>query len=265
MNHKPILIEDISLSFNKKLLFSEFTAKIFYRNRIAIIGNNGSGKTSLLKMLMNKIEPSSGIIKMSKDVKIGYVPQIILDQNTYSGGERFLKSFSKIIGQDINLLMLDEPTNHLDKENKKSLINMLSRFNETLIIVSHDEDLLKNCIDIIWKIDEGKIKNFSGGYQDFLSEEEIFKNKNVQSFLDLKRQRKHMISSLEFEQKGSPSKKHKKEKDRCLKAKRKETASSTKGGRAIGVEKTKNIRILILIYYFGVNKIINYDEIKRYP
>lgn len=233
MIHNPININNISLSFGNKICFSEFSAKIYYRNKIGIIGNNGTGKSSLLKLIMKEIEPSSGSINIPEEVKIGYVPQTIEDKTTLSGGERFLKSLSNVLGQDMNLLLLDEPTNHLDYDNRKSLMKMLNRFSETLIVISHDEELLKNCVNIIWNIDEQKVNIFSGKYEDYLREQEINRDKNLGSLLDLKKEQKNLRSSLQFEQeragKSKTNLKNKREKDRSLRNKMKDTASRTTG------------------------------------
>ena len=167
--HKIISIKDISLSFVNKNCFEDFSSTIYPGSRIAIIGRNGSGKSSLLNILRAKLLPSSGDIILPADICIGYVEQTINDFDNLSGGQRLNKRLSEALAQFPDLLLLDEPTNHLDQDNRKSLMQMLKRYQGTLIVVSHDTELLRNCIDILWHIDN-KIHEFTGSYDDYMRE-----------------------------------------------------------------------------------------------
>jgi ATPase subunit of ABC transporter with duplicated ATPase domains len=131
--HKPILINDLGLSFPQKSCFANFNAQIRFGNRIAIIGNNGSGKSTLLKILQGTQEPSHGEVIIPSDVIFGYVPQIIEDFNSLSGGERLQKSLAKALALKPNVLILDEPTNHLDRHGCKSLMRMLQGYTGCLL------------------------------------------------------------------------------------------------------------------------------------
>ena len=164
----PISLKDVSLSFSNKKCFESFSTQIYPGSRIAIIGRNGSGKSSLLHILHQKISPSGGEISIPNHVNVGYVEQVINDFNNLSGGQRLNKRLSEALAQFPDLLLLDEPTNHLDKENRKSLMQMLRRYQGTLIIVSHDTELLRNCIDTLWHIDNNKIHEFTGSYDDYM-------------------------------------------------------------------------------------------------
>jgi ATPase subunit of ABC transporter with duplicated ATPase domains len=84
-----------------------------------------------------------------------------------SGGEKFNKVLSSAFSQQPDILLLDEPTNHLDLKNRNSLIKMLNFYKGTLIIVSHDVELLRNSIDTLWHIDTGQIKIFNGKYNNY--------------------------------------------------------------------------------------------------
>lgn len=169
MIHKPIQLKDISLLFPHKTCFENFTAQISYGDRIAIIGPNGAGKSTLLKMLQGLVEAGSGEIKVPDDLVLGYVPQIVDEFVDSSGGERLNKALTQALAIDPNVLLLDEPTNHLDLSNRKSLMKMLRSYHGTIIAVSHDVELLRNCIDIIWHIDDGRIHIFSGNYDDYIA------------------------------------------------------------------------------------------------
>lgn len=161
MIHKPIQIKDLELSFSHKTCFENFSCLISYGSRIAVIGRNGSGKSALLKMISSLCE---------RDAVVGYVPQVIVDHNDLSGGQRLNKAVTKSLSLDPNVLLLDEPTNHLDGRNRKNLMRMLQNYSGTLIIVSHDKELLRRCTDILWHIDNGKIHIFSGNYDDYMRE-----------------------------------------------------------------------------------------------
>ena len=105
---------------------------------------------------------------MPKGVCLGYVEQTIQDFDNLSGGQRLNRRLSEQLAQNPDLLLLDEPTNHLDKGNRKSLMRMLRRFQGTLIIVSHDTELLRHCVDTLWHIDNGRIIDFNGSYDDYM-------------------------------------------------------------------------------------------------
>lgn len=168
--HKPIFIKGLGLSFSNKLCFQNFSTKIHFGSRIAIIGRNGSGKSSLLNILRGELSTSDGEMVIPDDLCIGYVEQTIHDFNELSGGQRLNKRLSEALAQLPDLLLLDEPTNHLDQDNRKSLMRMLMHYQGTLIIVSHDTELLRNCIDTLWHIDNNKIYEFSGSYDDYIRE-----------------------------------------------------------------------------------------------
>ena len=168
--HRPILLKNISLSFFKKSCFENFSGQIYPGKRIVIIGRNGSGKSSLLNILRKKLIPTSGEVIIPDDLCIGFVEQTISDFNNLSGGQRFNKRLSEALAQSPDLLLLDEPTNHLDEDNRKNLIKMLNTYHSTLVIASHDTELLRKCSNILWHIDNNKICEFSSSYDDYIRE-----------------------------------------------------------------------------------------------
>ncbi|MDR2860493.1 MAG: ATP-binding cassette domain-containing protein, partial [Elusimicrobiota bacterium] len=167
---QPIFIDNISLYFPNKICFENFSAQIYSGARIAIIGNNGSGKSTLLKIINGDFNDFEGEIRNNKGIVFGYVPQMISDYGDLSGGEKFNKSLSAAFSQKPDILLLDEPTNHLDAKNRKSLMKMINNYLGAVIIVSHDEEVLRNCIDTFWHIDNGIIKFFSGKYDDYIQD-----------------------------------------------------------------------------------------------
>jgi len=162
MPHIPLSLNKLCLEFPHKTCFKNFSSIINSGDHIAIVGNNGSGKSSLLNILKQNFE--------SQDIVISYVPQIIDEHQNLSGGQRFERSFTQALSTDPDILLLDEPTNHLDIKNRRSLIQKLKSYKGTLIIVSHDQELLQNYFNIFWHIDNGKISIFSGIYIDYINE-----------------------------------------------------------------------------------------------
>lgn len=170
MTHKPIHIQNLELSFPHKTCFDNFNTQIYYGNRIAIIGRNGSGKSHLLQCIAGLTQATSGHIKHDTDVTFGFVPQIIENHDILSGAERFHQALTSALKQQPNVLLLDEPTNHLDRRNKQQLLRMLQSYAGTLIMVSHDTELLRNTVDCLWHIEHGEITQFHGAYDDYVRE-----------------------------------------------------------------------------------------------
>ncbi|MDR0406847.1 MAG: ATP-binding cassette domain-containing protein [Holosporales bacterium] len=162
--HSLIHIKDFSLSFPNKTCFENFSMQISFRDRIAIIGRNGAGKSSLLSSIAHTIS------EKHLEISYGHVPQIITHFDTSSGGERFNKSLSQVLAQHPSMLLLDEPTNHLDSQNRKNLLRILEAYAGTLIIVTHDKEILRTCVDTLWHINEGKISIFHGNYNTYMDE-----------------------------------------------------------------------------------------------
>jgi len=203
MMHKPIQIKNLDLSFPHKTCFENFSCQIPYGSRIAIIGRNGSGKSSLLKMIASLC---------GEDAVVGYVPQVIIDHTDLSGGQRLNKAVTEALSLDPNILLLDEPTNHLDHRNRKSLMRMLQNYPGTLIMVSHDKELFRQCTDTLWHIDNGKIHIFSGNYDDYMSEIKL-KRTSIEGELELlNRKSKGMHHKLMQEQQRAAKSKAKGEK-----------------------------------------------------
>lgn len=187
-----IQIHNLTLSFPHKTCFEDFSVNLQYGSRIAIIGRNGSGKSTLLRMLKD--------IAAKQNMVVGYVPQIIEDFDHLSGGQRFNKALTEAIALSPDLLLLDEPTNHLDHHNRKSLMRMLRGFSGILIIVSHDVEILRNCVDTLWHIDNGRVNIFTGNYDDYMHEIRAKRTSIEQELSRLNRQKQGMHTALMKEQ-----------------------------------------------------------------
>jgi ATPase subunit of ABC transporter with duplicated ATPase domains len=198
--HKPILFKGLSLCLPHKTCFENFNANINYGSRIAIIGRNGSGKSTLLKMMQGLVDATAGDVHIPADVVFGYVPQVVEDFNQLSGGQRLNAAVTQALSLKPNVLLLDEPTNHLDRHNRQSLMRLLRNFDGTLIVVSHDTELLRHCIDTLWHIDNGQVQVFSGNYDDYMAETHSKRQQTELAIHRLDRQKKDTHKDLMKEQ-----------------------------------------------------------------
>lgn len=167
MMNRPIQLTNVGLTFPTKTCFEDFTTHIYPGSRIAIIGPNGCGKTSLLKILQGALSCSEGKIDVPAGTTFGYVPQIVGDFDQLSGGERVITLFNQVLATDPNILLLDEPTNHLDQTHRQNLIRTIHRFTGTILMVSHDPAFINACGNIIWHIEEKKVHVFMGNYDNY--------------------------------------------------------------------------------------------------
>ena len=157
MAHKPIHIKDVSLSFPHKDCFERFTARIQYGDRVAVIGRNGSGKSTFLKMLQGILEPSEGRRLLNDFLfrKNGEVNALV---STLSGGEKARLSLAQIAARTPRLLMPDEISNNLDLETREHAIQVLKAYPGAMIIISHDEDFLRQVnVSCHYEIKEGTL------------------------------------------------------------------------------------------------------------
>ena len=201
-------IENLSKSFGQKHLFSNVNIDLKRSEKIALIGANGRGKTTLLKIIMDKVKPDSGVKVLGTNVEIGYYDQeqsylsenkTILDEvwddypnlttskirtalasflftgddvfktiDKLSGGEKCRISLLKLILSKSNLLLLDEPTNHLDIPSREALENAILNYDGTLIVISHDRYFLNKVINRIYELEENGISEYLGNYSYYI-------------------------------------------------------------------------------------------------
>jgi ATPase subunit of ABC transporter with duplicated ATPase domains len=200
MTHKPIQFNNICFSLPHKLCFEQLNETISFGHRIAIIGQNGSGKSTLLNIIRGIIEPTDGEIILPQDLVISYVPQLIEEFDSLSGAQRFNEKLTQALAARPNVLLLDEPTNHLDRKNRHSLMRMLQSFDGTLIVVTHDVELLRQVADTIWYIERGTVRVFTGSYDDYQRELAIEHQTIEQEMSRLSRQKRDMHRALMQEQ-----------------------------------------------------------------
>lgn len=201
MSHKPMRIERLSVSFPEKVCIEECTIQIAYGDRIALIGQNGSGKSTFLKILAGQLPIPKSAIMMPDDIKIGFVPQIPTHDHALSGGEHFNKILTKELLKNPNMLLLDEPTNHLDRRQRSHLVRFLNSFQHTLLIATHDVDVLTTCFNTFLHFEHGQTHLFRGHYGHYhemvcKKRESLLKELHI---LDLERKSLHQSLMQEQE------------------------------------------------------------------
>lgn len=217
----PIIIEDVRKDFGAHNVFHDVTFTIRRGEKVAFVGKNGEGKSTLVKCIMGQLD-YLGTLKVGHNVKIGYFAQnqaALLDEDktvfdtvdyvavgdirtkirdilgafmfggeasekkvkVLSGGERSRLAMIRLLLEPCNLLILDEPTNHLDMQSKDVLKAALQDFGGTVICVSHDRDFLNGLVDKVYEFGGGHVKEHLGGIYDFL------RAKKISSLQDLER------------------------------------------------------------------------------
>ena len=224
----PIIIEDLRKDFGEHMVFQNATFTIRRGEKVAFVGKNGEGKTTLVRCIMGQLD-YMGTLKIGHNIKIGYFAQnqaALLDGEltvfqtidnvavgdirtqirnilgafmfggeasekkvkVLSGGERSRLAMIRLLLEPCNLLILDEPTNHLDMQSKDVLKTALKEFNGTVICVSHDRDFLDGLVDKVYEFGGGKVKEHLGGIYDFL------RNKRIDSLQELERKSKDLVT-----------------------------------------------------------------------
>ena len=217
----PVIVEDLRKDFGEHTVFQDATFTIRRGEKVAFVGKNGEGKTTLVRCIMGQLD-YMGTLKIGHNIKIGYFAQnqaALLDGEltvfqtidnvavgdirtqirnilgafmfggeasekkvkVLSGGERSRLAMIRLLLEPCNLLILDEPTNHLDMQSKDVLKAALKEFNGTVICVSHDRDFLDGLVEKVYEFGGGKVKEHLGGIYDFL------RSKRIDSLQELER------------------------------------------------------------------------------
>ena len=204
----PVDIEHLTKAYGDHIVLNNIDLQIHRGEKVAFVGKNGEGKSTLVKCIMQEIE-HSGTMKLGHGVKIGYFAQnqaSLLDENltvfdtidyvavgdirtkirdilgafmfggeasekkvkVLSGGERSRLAMIKLLLEPVNLLILDEPTNHLDMRSKDVLKEAIQAFDGTVILVSHDRDFLDGLVTKVYEFGGGKVKTHLGGIEEYL-------------------------------------------------------------------------------------------------
>mgnify|MGYP002096902812 FL=1 len=205
----PVICDDVRKDYGEHTVFSGVTLTIKRGEKVAFVGKNGEGKSTLVKCIMGEI-PFTGTLKIGHNVQIGYFAQNqaqLLDENltvfqtidnvakgdirlrindilgafmfggeasekrvkVLSGGERSRLAMIRLLLEPVNLLILDEPTNHLDMPSKDVLKEAIKAFDGTVIVVSHDREFLDGLVSKVYEFGGGRVKEHLGGIYDYLS------------------------------------------------------------------------------------------------
>ncbi|AEA65549.1 ABC-F family ATP-binding cassette domain-containing protein [Burkholderia gladioli] len=195
-----IELKGVDLTFAHKTCFRQFSAVVEWGQRIAIVGENGAGKSSLLRMLRGELAPSEGTVTIAPEARIGYVAQIQDEVGGMSGGQRVNRALSAAMAETPDLLLLDEPTNHLDAGNRRSLSRMLQSFYGTVVMVTHDHELMNQTCDRVWHIGHERVEVFEGRYADYLVEQDLRRHALERQMSAVKRARQDAHEALMQEQ-----------------------------------------------------------------
>ena len=202
---------DIEMAFGVDLLFSGVNFEVDEKDRIGLVGVNGTGKTTLLRTILGEIQPLKGRAKIGNRVQIGYFSQSyerldpkqtllenfvieygFTEEHTrsmlggmlfhgddvfkkigeLSGGQKARLVLLKLVLDGANCLVLDEPTNHLDIMARETVEAALEAFDGTVLVVSHDRYFVNEVADRIWEIEDGQVKDYKGNYDFYLEEKE---------------------------------------------------------------------------------------------
>ena len=201
-----LVCEGLSKSYGEKTLFSGLELTVTGGERIALIGDNGVGKSTLVRLIMQQETPDEGYLYLGPSVRPAYLPQIVRFENedrdlintmlydcrcqpqeardrlaafgfrgedvftrvgALSGGEKSRLRLCMLMGSDINFLILDEPTNHLDIASREWMEDAVSQYPEALLFVSHDRYFIEKFATRIWYLENGKITDYRGTYKEF--------------------------------------------------------------------------------------------------
>ncbi|OPJ64405.1 ribosomal protection-like ABC-F family protein [Clostridium oryzae] len=231
----------LSKSFEDKVIFKDSDLLINLGERVALIGPNGSGKTTFLKLLMGEEKPDAGIVELGANVMVGYLPQKITFENEeltvlqcfredisilegkareylskfmfyggsvfkkvrqLSGGERIRLKLSKLLYKDVNLLILDEPTNHLDIESIETFEEALKEFNGTIFFISHDRYFINKISERVIVLKNNAFKSYAGNYDYY---------KNLKEAHNLQLSKKPVVKSKKVKEQKNTDESRKKE------------------------------------------------------
>ena len=206
-----LTVKDLKKSFDGRVLFDHVDLEVVGGERIALLGDNGTGKSTLLKILLGEEPPDGGKIRFGPTVKIGYLPQIVhfdhpernlVDTLIYaqdcstqtarnrlaafnfrgedvfkpvsalSGGERSRLRLCMLMDEKINLLILDEPTNHLDIDSREWIEGAVEDYGGNLLFVSHDRYFINRFATRIWMLENGQITDFRGTFEEYRAAQE---------------------------------------------------------------------------------------------
>ena len=238
-------ISNLSFSYGSEATLDRLSLNLPSRGLVAIIGDNGTGKTTLLRLIAGQLTPDDGSVRLTG--RVGYLPQDHHD-DTLSGGEVVRAKLRELFEAHYDCLLLDEPTNNLDAQARRWLVGELRRFNGLAIIVSHDRRFIDAVASSLVVIKAGKAKLYGGNYGDYQERIKQAEMEQWGEYTKARLERKHLNKRMAV----ARSRAHKTENKRFDKLKceskmgfnNAKNATQSRAGREIRVVKTRLDRLV---------------------
>lgn len=223
-------VRGINKSFDNRVILKDVNLLVKKDDHVALLGNNGTGKTTLLKIITGELKADSGHVYTGPSVRIAYLPQIVtfeepglsildyvrnelkMDEGTarnilarflftgddvfksvgsLSGGEKSRLKLCILMQRDVNFLILDEPTNHLDIASREWIEEVLSEFEGTILFISHDRYFIRKFAEAVCELEDGMLYYFDGGYDEYRQWKQYYESQKLQQEKKAKTQEKN--------------------------------------------------------------------------
>ncbi len=246
-NHIKYYVQD-------RLLLDVDQLQIHKNARIGLVGRNGSGKTTLFQMLAGKISPEEGSVIQHTGCEL--LPQLKRTDTTKSGGEVTQEYIQKALLKDPELLLADEPTTNLDTEHIEWLEKKLNMWQGAFIIISHDRAFLDALCTTIWELDEGKIKEYTGNYSDYVKQKEVELNQEQLAYEKYEKKKRQLEEALKLKEKKA---------ERATKAPKKVSKSEARitGAKPYFAKKQKKLQKTATAIETRLEKLEKVEKVKE--
>ncbi|MFD2630570.1 Vga family ABC-F type ribosomal protection protein [Oceanobacillus kapialis] len=189
---------DVSIDARERRLVEIEHLIIHAQDRIGLVGKNGSGKTSLLKVLAGKKAPDNGVVTIN--TSITFIPQLKRTNTVKSGGEITQEYINEALAQKAELILADEPTTNLDTQHIEKLEAQLKRRHDAMVLISHDRTFLDALCNKIWELDEGTLTAYKGNYSDYAAQKELEIEQQQQAYAQYEKKKKQLEEALELKE-----------------------------------------------------------------
>ncbi|MBA2876229.1 Vga family ABC-F type ribosomal protection protein [Thermaerobacillus caldiproteolyticus] len=237
-----------------RLLLDVDQLQIHQNDRIGLVGRNGSGKTTLLQILAKKISPEEGVVIQHTQCEL--LPQFKRTDTTKSGGEVTQEYIQKALVKDPELLLADEPTTNLDTDHIEWLEKKLREWQGAFIIVSHDREFLDALCTTIWEINEGKIREYTGNYSDYVKQKEVERHQAQLAYEKYEKKKKQLEEALKLKEKKA---------ERATKTPKRVSESEVRGTKPYFAKKQKKLQKTAKAIETRLEKLEKVEKVKELP